>query len=139
MVTKKQADAALAVVTDELLKLSYDELKILGEQLSEQLKENPEADVREVSTEGGTAWVAMMIGELGIINKKICVELTLITKDEEAKNPLAYEYFERYKSGRLYVARAKRWDPLIPYLICGLGALALAYLAFSLARGLRSG
>ena len=125
MISQERADACIEDAARELMEMSYDELK----QLDRRIQNKSEDDVRELEFDGENVAVFMMLGEIGVLRKRICVELVLHSEDGTQWKRVPCAYFERYKSGKLYVARASSW------VIVGLYAYFLVGLAIFLGFG----
>ena len=133
MISREHADACLEEASADLKAMSYEELETFAE--SHSLFDDWQS--RELELDCGAAAVFILASQLGHINKRISIEMTLSSVAEEVPERTYCVYFERFKSGRLYVGRAKGWEiavfKALPYALVGvvvIGLLALVWHLF---------
>jgi len=126
MISQDRADAAIEDAARSLLEMTYDQLN----DLSKRVKRKLAHESWEISVDGEPAYVSMMIGEIGCLRKRVCVELVLGSECADQWAHVPCVYFERFKSGRLYVARASAWHMVAVYalLLAGITFVALVVL-----------
>ena len=113
MISQSRADACVQEAARPLIEMSYQELK----ELAERVKRKSADEHWEVMVDGEAAEVCMMIGETGVLCRRICVELVLASDYARQGSHVPGVYFERFKSGRLYVARAYSWYTAAVYAL----------------------
>ena len=132
MLSQEGANACIEAAAAELKQLSYEEL----EKLAACQDGNDVTLDRELKVSGETVYVNTAIGKLGRIHKRVCVEMVLSAKGGTLWPDTPCVYFERFESGRLYVARAKGWETALfkalPYAFLGVVAIALVALVWHL-------
>lgn len=116
MITKQHAEGAVEQVAECLMKMSYVELVELGNDIAR----HSEHDRTVVSVDGRDAIVTMTISTTGVLQKRVCVELDCFSDSMNPEHPLASRYFEKFGSGRIYVAQ---YSTLALYAICFLALL----------------
>ena len=107
MISQEQADAALVQAARELMEMSYDELALLDNRLPR----SPEDEWRElpsIAVGGEKFHVHLLIGKIGWFRRRFSVEMVLNSEDGTQWPRVPCVYFERFRSGRLYVARTHR-------------------------------
>ena len=130
MISQSRADACVQDAARPLMEMSYQELK----ELAERVKRKSADEHWEVMVDGEAAEVCMMIGETGVLCRRICVELVLACDYAGQGSHVPGVYFERFKSGRLYVARASGWHIVAVYALCLLGIVCLLVASLYAAR-----
>jgi len=120
MPPQERVNAYLEAASSSLKSLSYDELVRLADEQASGIAE----PVREVQFAGKQAYLETMLYKCGPIRKHVSVEVLLGTEDDAGKAFTASVYFERFRSGRLYVPRFG-WLGALVYVG---GAFALGYL-----------
>ena len=130
MLSQQDAYARLETAAAELKELSYEKLEIFAR--SHCMLDNWQS--RALLVDGETFDVNTMICKLGRLHKRISVEMTVSAEGDIQWSETPCVYFERYKSGRLYVAQAKGWEialfKAVPYAFLGVVAIALLALVW---------
>ncbi len=107
MLSQKDANACVKAAADDIMKSSYDELfELLKGQDDIRLD-------REVMLSGETFYLSTAIGKLGFWRKRICVEIVLSAKGGFKWPETPCVYFERFKSGRIYLGEVKPWEAIL--------------------------
>ncbi len=106
MLSQSEASRLIEESAQELQHLSYKELVRLATR-----GDRAHCTIhRKLEALGETVYVNTTIERLGRFRKRLCVEMVL-SAEGGAKWPVTpCVYFERFESGRLYVARAKGWE-----------------------------
>ncbi len=98
MISQEMACACLEAAAAELKEMTYEEL----ERFAESCGIFGDWKSRELEHDGVAVEVVMLAGKLGLIRKRISIEITLSTVGGEAPDRTYCRYFERYRSGRFY-------------------------------------
>lgn len=121
MVSREQAEVAVSRVAHSLKAMTYIELKNLCDEISA----NPERAVWHEPVNGGTVELGLMISESRSIRNHICVELKAWDFVKNRCRIVPGVYFERYKSGKLYVAPNLTWSRFFIATLVIIGAIGL--------------
>ena len=126
MLSQNDADRCIEAAAVELKSLSYEELERFAE-----LEDRDDAVLdRQLDVFGETVYVNIAIGKLGRFRKRICVEMILSAEGGHQWARVPCVYFERFESGRLWVAQARRSEnalfSALPYVFFGVGAFVFA-------------
>lgn len=124
MISQQEAEVLLAHAADEFIGMSYDELKQLEKRIA-----SGGADSRELLIHGEKLVIFISIGEYGVFRKRVAVELTLAAAwpAQWPRTPCAY--FERFRSGRLYVATHAPIDTPVILALQVLGGVSILLVA----------
>ena len=132
MLSQKDADACLEAASADLKSLSYNDL----EKLAKRQTPNGEEENIELKVAGKRAYISTTITKFGRFRKRVSVEMVLAVEGGKELKRTPCVYFERFESGRLYVARAKGWEialfRALPYAFLGVVAIALVALVWHL-------
>lgn len=134
MISKEDAWAVLDAAAAQLKTLTYEELG----KLAAGLLGSPDTEWREfqqVTLGGEHLHIDVLMGGWGLLRRRISVEMVL-SSDDGTLTPATVPcvYFERFRSGRLYVPRTKGWEialfKSLPYAFFGgvvIAGLALVW------------
>ena len=126
MLTQHDADQCIEAASAELKSLSYEEL----EKFVELEGRGDAALDRELEVSGEIVYVNTTIGKLRRFRKRICVEMILSAEGGHEWERVPCVYFERFESGRLWVAPRSRWAETLfralPYVFFVVGAFVFA-------------
>jgi hypothetical protein len=102
LISQEQAGVVLKDAAQELMEMSYDELC----QLDKRLPPWPDEMWRELTTvtvDNEEYHVIVLMSDIGVIRRRMCVELILQHTAGFQWRRVPCVYFERYKSGRLRI------------------------------------
>jgi len=133
MISREHADACLEEASVDLKAMSYEDLETFAE--SHSMFDGWQS--REIQVDGTATEVFILAGQLGRINKRISIEITLSSVGEEVPEHTYCVYFERYKSGRFYPSpreeeREATLVKALPYALIGIVVIGLLALVWHL-------
>lgn len=135
MISQEQADAVLARAAQEYMKMSYDELRRLDNRLSPPDKHGW-CELPPITVDGEKYHISMLVGELPLFRRRICVEMILHSEDGTEWPRVPCVYFERFKSGRLHVVVTTKWEnalmEALPYVFISAVVIGLPALVWHL-------
>jgi len=110
MIPKEDAWVVLDAAASRLKSLTYKELALVAAELPS----SPNSEWREwqqATINGQNLHIDVLIGEWGLLRRRISVEV-VANSDDGTLTPAVIPcvYFERFKSGRLYIPRTKTWE-----------------------------
>jgi hypothetical protein len=121
VIPQHQADECIERAAHDLMQMSYSELRGLAHRVAAKADDG----IRGVKIGGEEAYVSMMICEVGVIRRRVCVELVLLSEDGTRWPRVPAAYFEKFKSGRLYTPRATIWNvgALCAFVLLGIASV----------------
>ena len=133
MLSQEDADACIEAAAADLKSLSYEEL----ERLARLHGSSDEWQSRELQTAGETVYVNTTFAKFGRFRKRVSVEMVLSAEGGCDWPRVPCVYFERFKSGQLFVARApgelvRTLFHALPYAFVSGVVIALAVLVWHL-------
>jgi len=102
LISEEQAREALANAARGLMDMNYEDLERVDRQTPES--NDGWRELSPVAVGDEQLHVHVLMGKLGLFRPRISVELVCSTEDGPQWDRVPCVYFERFKSGRLYVA-----------------------------------